>query len=79
MKKEQIEYQVANEFAISLVSAIATKYKIPETKVLKVLDEIHYWDVLNNDRVCCTVAHDGVKYVMQRLEGEINGVLSRNR
>ena len=34
MTKEQIEHQVANEFSVNLLFAIAEKYKISETKVL---------------------------------------------
>ncbi len=75
MQRNQIEYEVANEFAINLLFVIAQKYHISEAKVIDIFDALNYWNVLNNDRVCCAVAHDGVKAVVQRLEGEINGIL----
>lgn len=79
LERSQIEYQVANEFTVSLILTIAKKYSIPETKVLEIFDRTRYWDVINNDRVCCVVAHDGVNSVINRLEGDINEILSRDR
>lgn len=78
MQRNQIEHEVANEFAINLLFAISQKYHISEAKVIDIFDALNYWNVLNNDRGCCAVAHDGVKAVLQRLECEISGILSRN-
>lgn len=78
-ERARIEYQVANEFTVSLISTISKKYGISESKVLDIFDKTKYWDVINNDRVCCVVAHDGVNYVINRLEGDINEILSQDR
>ena len=78
-ERKQTEYVVANEFSVRLLFAIARKYHISEAKVIEIFDKIKYWDIINNDRVCCVVAHDGIMYTVNRLEEEINGILTQNR
>ena len=68
---------VANEFSIDLLFAIKEKYNISIDQTFEIFDKTHYWNVINDDTVCCTVAHDGVDCVIQRMQEEIDEILSR--
>lgn len=74
-KRKQIEYHVANEFLVDLLFAISKKYHISEARVVDIFDALNYWNVINDDRVCCVAAHDGVEAVIRELDEKINEVL----
>lgn len=73
-----VTYNTANEFAVQLVMEISKNYNIPLEKVFSVFDTLNYWNVINDDEVCCALAHDGVKEVIQNIGGNFNDILSRN-
>ena len=58
---------------VSNVSSIVFELAKTDTKNKEVPSFYNF-----EQTVCCAVAHDGVKVVLQRLEDEINGILSRN-
>lgn len=69
--------EVANAFAIQLTYYIAERFCLPIKRVIKLYDEMHYWDILNDDNICLALAHDGVKQTVDNMEVEINDILSR--
>ena len=81
MKKidvNEITFDTANEFSIQLIFAISEKYKITLDRAISLLDEIKYYRVINDDELCCLLAHDGVDSVLKEIEDKINVILSRN-
>ena len=81
MKKidvNEITFDTANEFSIQLIFAISEKYKITLDRAISLLDEINYYRVINDDELCCLLAHDGVDSVLKEIEDKINVILSRN-
>ena len=66
---------IANEFAVELIFALANCYDVSIDVVLKVFDKIGYWNVINDDDVCCELAHDGIAVTIQTLKGDFNEVL----
>lgn len=76
--REQTVAEIANGFTVDLAFRISRKYKISVGKALEIIDKANYWKVLNDDDVCCTLAHEGVDSVINRMQGAVNAVLSRN-
>ena len=75
---DEITFNTANEFSIQLIFAISEKYEITLDRAISLLDEINYYRVINDDELCCLLAHDGVDNVLKEIGDKINVVLSRN-
>lgn len=69
---------VSTEYATRLIVALSDYFSITIDKVLSIFDEIGYWKIINNDEVCCVLAHDGVQANIKDLERTFNEILSRN-
>ena len=78
LSMDEVTLSVANEFSIKLVLALAEQYSITLKKVFDIFDEINYWRVLNDNEVCCVLAHDGIQATLRDLGGTFNDILSRN-
>lgn len=78
-KKKKLMREVSNSFVIDLLYAVSKQFSISITDVILVFDEMDYWKILNDDEVCCLLAHDGVKDTVDDLEDKIKVIISRNR
>ena len=65
----------ATEFALELTYAFAERYSIPVQDVLVIFDKINYWDVINNDAMCCMLRDKGIDATMAELEKPFHDAL----
>ena len=73
---DKITFDTANECSIQLLFAISEKYEITLDRAIRLLDEINYYRVINDDELCCLLAHDAVDSILKEIEEKINVVLS---
>ena len=75
---EKITKDTAIDFTIQLIFELSTKYSISIDTVLDTLNKMGYWKVLNDDELCCLLAHDGVNATIKSIGGDFNDILSRD-
>lgn len=78
-KEMELMRDVSNSFVVDMLYAISKQFLISITDVISVFDEMNYWKILNDDEMCCLLAHDGVKATVNDLEDKMNAIISRNR
>ena len=76
--KDRVTYDVANEFTVKLIFGLAETFHIPIERVFSIIEEIGYQKVLNDDELCCLLAHDGLKATISEWRERFNDILSRD-
>lgn len=75
---DKMTEDTANDFTIQLIFELSTKYSISIDNVLDTLNKMGYWKVLNDNELCCLLAHDGVSDTIKSIGGDFNDILSRD-